>query len=325
MNRLVAKTIEENKIDLVYSKRLRSAQFVIDTKKIEGESRGISNAQSLPIIIDTTDAMSLFYERAYKNAPWHQKSLYLLECIKYKSYEKMIAKTLKRWVVCSPIDSKYLTARLPGVEVVVIPNAIDTEYFNAQSSVHSQIEPHAILLSGLMDKFVNIEAVDFLIKDIYPKIFSRFPDTKVYIVGPDPAAHIKRYASDRVVVTGYVEDIREYLSKAEVIVCPIKTGTGVRNKILQAWAMEKPIVSTSMGIAGLEGTNGRELLVADEAELFADSVCSLFTDKTLRDSLAKNGRVLVEKKYGKKTVDEKLESYIKDFSQSRSPALSDAC
>jgi glycosyltransferase involved in cell wall biosynthesis len=300
MNKVVNRIVQDKQIDLIYVKRLRSIQYVSDVKS------------DIPIILDVTDAMSLFYKRALRNAPWHKKILFAEEYFKYLAYEKRVAKKYRKWVTCSKIDREYLIKRLPDLDIEVIPNIVDTEYFLGKvSAEQNTFQHHSIIFSGLMDKFVNIEAADFLIRDIYPRIIKKYPDLKVYIVGPNPVSHIRKYRSTNIFVTGYVEDIRKYIEKADIVVCPIKTGTGVRNKILQAWAMGKPVVSTDQGLAGLVGVDGREILIANDGQSFAESIIKLFESESLRQLLIRNGNKIVKEKYSPEVMGQKLDQLVR--------------
>lgn len=307
MNKEIQKIIFENKIDLIYIKRLRSFQFVpISVKHV-------------PMIIDTTDAMSLFYKRASGSVPWYKKPVFFEEYIKYLWYEKKVASqkgfNIKKWVTCSSVDADYLRNVSKIKDIEVVPNIVDTEYYNPgnldnKAGNYSE-EKGSIMISGLMDKFVNTEAVDFLVEEVLPIVEKSYPAVKLYIVGPKPTRHIKSYQNDQIIVTGYVKDLREYIMKAEVVVCTVKTGTGTRFKILQALAMKKPVVSTRAGFEGLSGEDGKEILLADDADSFAEKIVRLFADNDLERRLGSTGRELVVSKYSEKALSDSLEMVIK--------------
>ena len=292
MRKAVKEIVLENKIDLIYIKRLRSFQFV--------DNLGLN----LPMIIDSTDAMSLFYWRAYKNAPLLKKPLFLEEYFKYKKYERYLSDKIKNLVFCSEIDADYINKNYRGISAFVIPNVVDIEYFSNESPYNYQ--KHSILFSGLMNKFVNIEGAVFFVEKVFPKILNKYPDAKLYLVGPNPVKKIRSYQSKNIVVTGYVKDIREYIVNSEIVVCPIKTGTGVRNKILQAWSMKKPVVSTEIGWSGLSGELNKTILIANSPEQFIEAVCNLFENKNLSLNITKNGRELVESNYSSKRINDLL-------------------
>lgn len=295
MNEAVQEIIKKKSIELIYIKRLRSAQFVDSTIRV-------------PIIIDTTDAMSLFYRRAFRNAPWYKKLLFWEEWLKYALYEKKMFARFRVWIASSPEDIVYLKNRAPsGTQFSLIPNGVDTNFF--QRTTQSP-EKHSLLLSGLMDKFVNSETVHFFVRDILPKIRIKIPDVLIYIVGPNPLRSVKRLASKNILVTGEVPDIRTYIARCEVVVVPIKTAAGTRNKILQAWAMGRPVVTTSRGLEGLEAEEGKHVLIGDNPEEFAEKVVSLLRNQEIKEPLIHNGFHIVGEKYSMDIIIKELNKLL---------------
>lgn len=301
MERAVKEVIAKKNIDLIYIKRLRSFQFLT------------LSADNVPVVIDTTDAMSLFYDRASKSVPWYKKPLFFEEYFKYSWYEKKLATqdkyNIKKWIVCSSIDRDYLRDTIGIKDIAVVPNIVDTEFYDSDK-VNYVEEKRSLVISGLMDKFVNTEAVDFLVKEVLPIVRKSYPTVKLYIVGPNPTKRVRSYENNNIIVTGYVKDLREYIMKAEVFVCTVKTGTGTRFKILQALAMKKPVVSTRAGFEGLDGKNGKEILLADTVGAFAESIIELFNDNDLKRKIGQAGRELVEVKYSRSALKASLEKEL---------------
>jgi len=295
MNSTVKEMMKEKRIDLIYIKRLRAAQFV-------------DPETTIPVVLDTTDAMSRYYREATKSAPWYRKPLFLEEQFKYRLYEKRMSRAFKNWVVCSPVELEYLKRRTSAdVKFFLVPNGVDTDFYTPTDFAP---ERHSILLSGLMDKFVNIEAAQYFIKDILPAILEKIPDVKLYIVGPNPPLSLRKLARHNIIITGGVEDLRGYISRSKVVVVPIKTGTGTRNKILQSWAMARPVVTTSKGLQGLKAIDNEHVFVADDPKLFADKIIMLLKDDTLQKELIQNSLKLVEEKYAMKTIVDELNTIL---------------
>lgn len=297
MKKMAKRIIEKFSPEVIYVKRLRSAPCVWD-------------AQDIPIVLDTTDAMSLYYRRAIKTVPFHKKPLFFEEWLKYLIYEKRAFKKFKTWLVSSPIDHKYLESFTPeDVSTYVIPNGVDLDYYG---NVDVEMEENTIIFSGLMNKHVNISAVLYFVEKILPRIKRKIPKVKLYIVGPKVGKIIKRlHDEESIIVTGYVEDLRVYIQRAKVVICPILTGAGTRNKILQAWALNRPVVSTDLGASGLEYANGQDILVANDPETFGNSVVRLLKDKNLWDQIARGGRDTVEKKYDMSKITADLEDIFR--------------
>lgn len=302
MERAVSEAMARFSIDLIYIKRLRSAQFV--SPKIAG-----------PVFLDTTDAMSLYYGRAMQRVPFSHKLFFFEEWFKYRIYEKKMLQRFHRWIVCSEVDKKYLQDSAPkDTSIFCIPNGVDFDTFYPMGSPP---ERHTMIFSGLMDKFVNIEAAEYCIRDILPLIFREVSRVKFYIAGPNPPWWLQRYAArdKRIIVTGLVDDLGAYIARSEIVVCPVKTGAGTRNKILQAWSIGRPVVTTSLGLEGLEAIDGVHVLVADTPEKFAQCILRLFQDNLLKKTLTESGLRLVREKYSTEKIITKLNHLFQEINQ----------
>lgn len=287
MTQVVKTIVRQYSIDVIYIKRLRSAQWV--PREVE-----------IPTILDTTDAMSLYYERAKRGVAWCRKPLFYTEAWRYKDYERRLLRRFRNWAVCSEVDMAYLSGLAPETtRLWLIPNGVDTEIFAPDAS---EPERNTLLLSGLMDKFVNVQAVEYFIKHIFPRIIEVVPDAQVYVVGPRPVGAVRGLHGGNVYVTGEVRDIREYIARSQIIVCPIKTGVGTRNKILQAWAMGRPVVTTSEGLEGLRGSDGDEVSVANGSREFAEKTIDLLQDAERRRHLVAKGLAMVREKYAMNVI-----------------------
>ncbi len=187
-------------------------------------------------------------------------------------------------------DAASFRAVAPTTRVAVIPNGVDASYFApAPQSSNSS----TIVFEGSMDFQPNADAAVHLCRNILPRIASRLPDVRVLLVGRDPTPEVKSLASDRVEVTGYVDDVRPYLASASVFVCPLRMGAGIKNKVLQAWAMGKPVVATRLSVGGLTVEEGANILVRDDPGDFATAVVELLGDPDRRARLGARARETV--------------------------------
>lgn len=303
-SKLAKKTImnivKVKKIDLIYLKRLRSAIFMPKT--------------NIPIILDSTDAISMFYNRLSRGSSFPKKIFYKLEEIKYKAFERKIMKQIKNWIACSEIDKKYLESIDASCNLYVVPNPVDTTYFSPlrHSGMNSNYS-RSLLFRGLMEKRVNIDAISFFVEKIFPIIQKQIKDIKLYIVGPKPNAIIKNYHNNRnIFVTGFAKDIREYIAKTDLTICPVRIASGTRFKITQAWSMGRPVISTTIGAEGLVLKKNENILIADDPKEFAKHITDLLKNKELYDKLAQIGRKTVMDEYCFTAVSQKLEIAIKN-------------
>lgn len=207
-------------------------------------------------------------------------------------------------IVMSEPDGAALTRLAPGVHTAVVPNGVDTEYFTPRS----EGEHPALIYGGGMNMFANRDAVMFFLDEIWPRVAAAHPTVRFFAVGQDPPPELlARAAADaRVVVTGYVKDIREHIGPASVYVVPLRVGGGTRLKVLDAMAMGKAMVSTSVGCEGIGITPGTHLLIADAPEAFADTVNGLLADAARRRALGAAARALVEREYAWPAIGETL-------------------
>jgi len=158
-----------------------------------------------------------------------------------------------------------------------------------------------------------VAAIDF-VNNIFPKIKKEIPDLKFYIVGKEPPEEVKNLEKiEGIIVTGYVDNIRDYLANADAAVIPLQIGGGTRLKILEAMAMKIPVVSTVLGAEGLEVEDGKNILIARNDDEFAQKVIKVIRDKNLSKQLADRGRTLMEEKYDWEKIGNKLNDFINSF------------
>jgi glycosyltransferase involved in cell wall biosynthesis len=208
-------------------------------------------------------------------------------------------------VTCtSDIDALVFQRHCTRDAIEIIPNGVDVTHY--QPDFASEVPAHLIYI-GSMDWYPNEDAVAFFADEVLPRIQETVPDVAFSIVGGNPSARVQKLAErERVVVTGRVPEIKPYFAEATVFVVPLRIGSGTRLKILEALAMGKAIVSTTVGAEGLDLRDGEEILIADEPTAFADAVIRLLTDSELRRRVGENGRARVERDYDWRSIGKKL-------------------
>lgn len=227
---------------------------------------------------------------------------------KLQAYEAEMAKMFDVNVFVSQPDERALTSRVPGLQTVIVPNGVDIEYFTPKQG---KPQP-ALIYTGGMNMFANRDAVMYFLKEIWPLIKTEVPDVRFFAVGQDPPRELFDLAArdPQVVVTGYVTDIRPLVHDVSVYVVPLRVGGGTKLKVLDAMAMGKAIVATSIGCEGIDVLPDEHLLVADSPEQFADKTVSLLRDPSRRSALGRTARELVEQHYSWRRIGgQLLESY----------------
>ncbi|MGH2496067.1 MAG: glycosyltransferase [Ktedonobacteraceae bacterium] len=192
-------------------------------------------------------------------------------------------------------DCSLLKSKLPRSVIEVVPNGVDTNIFrcNAQEEETGQI-----IFTGAMNYYPNIDAVYYFAQHCWPLIQAQIPGTTWKIVGSNPLPEVRRLAElPGVTVTGTVPDVRPYLAASAVAIAPLQIGSGTRLKILEALAMQRAVVSTSIGCEGLSVIPGKHLVVEDRPEAFAQAVVTLLNNPEMRTAYGAAGRTLVESEY----------------------------
>ena len=205
-------------------------------------------------------------------------------------------------VAVSREDKEQMERDYKVNNVYDVPTGVDTVFFRPSGNVERK--PHNLVFTGSMDWLPNEDAIRYFTEQIMPRIKQSVPGVTLTAVGRDPYPGLVELSKrdPSVIVTGRVDDVRPYMEEAAVYVVPLRIGGGTRLKIYEAMAMEKPIVSTSIGAEGLPVTNGMEILLADTPESFADDVVKLLKDRTLADDVGQRAAARVRKEFGWDTV-----------------------
>lgn len=229
---------------------------------------------------------------------------YLLDWLLMRRWEARYAAHFDVCVMMSELDAQRVKRRNPDINTAVIPNGVDVD---EKRPLPDPTRPYDLLLVGTLTHPPWADAVQQFNDHIFPLICRQVPTVRMVIVGQAPPS-IQALASERVIVTGWVESVEPYYRQTAVSVVPLRSGGGTRLKILESLAYGRPVVSTSIGCEGLELIDGHDLLVADQPDEFADQVVRLLTDGGLRRGVARNGRCAVEEKYSWATIADKLVS-----------------
>ena len=200
----------------------------------------------------------------------------------------------KRCVTVSENDRRMLTTANPRLRVDVVPNGVDTQAYKPLGQ--EKVAP-AVLFVGAMGYTPCADAVVFFCREVLPRIRQVMGNVEMWIVGINPSTEVRELDGNGIHVTGRVEDVRPYYSRSTVCVVPLRAGGGTRLKILEAMALGRPVVSTSIGCEGLDVVDGEHLFIADDPEKFADRTMHLLKDKTLRESITSRAREMVVSRY----------------------------
>ena len=198
-------------------------------------------------------------------------------------------------IVVSAPDGQTLAGMVPNLRTAVVANGVDVDYFSPDPGRQGM----ALIYAGGMNMFANRDAVMYFLREIWPSIRARVPEVRFFAVGQDPPAELLAIAAEdpRVVVTGKVADIRPFVLEAAVYVVPLRVGGGTRLKVLDAMALGKAMVSTSIGCEGIDLRPGEHLEIADTPAAFAEATINLLGDRERRLALGRAARALVVERY----------------------------
>jgi glycosyltransferase involved in cell wall biosynthesis len=255
-------------------------------------------------ILDSHNLLHLYYAKAasIERSPW-KRMLLRLEAWRMRRYELRVFAALDHVVVCSELEKSHLAEISETDKVCVVPNGVDCKYFHPPLTGYER-NPATIVFTGAMGYSPNSDAAIYFIREVMPILREKVPGVRFAAVGRDPPAELlalgSRWAD--VVVTGRVADVREHVWAARVFVVPIRKGAGTRLKVLEAFAMGIPTVSTSMGAEGIEFSPGQDLLLGDDSASIADRIVDLLRDPARCEALAKRAIALVRSRYDWKVV-----------------------
>ncbi|MCA1032038.1 glycosyltransferase family 4 protein [Bacillus timonensis] len=246
-----------------------------------------------PKVVDMIDALSLNMKRRAERENIVKAIAFRIEGILMKLYEKRVLKAYNKTLLVSAKDKEYLQDK----DVVVNPNGtyITREHLKNYQGIEKE---KIILFHGNMQYFPNVEAMMYFTKEIWPSIHKLYSDYRLFIVGKDPEAKIKELnGNQNIVVTGFVDDICPYLLRATLGVYPLRSGTGMQNKILEAQACGLPIVASARALQGIEGISEDEVYIAETNEEMIKGISELIEKSDLRKRLGEKSQTFVLENY----------------------------
>lgn len=313
LHALLRQILHERSFDVVHVEHLRAAEL----------ARSVGAARpGLPLVFDAVDSISLLFERALRRGPSAQTRLMaLLDLARTRRYEALYRLRFSQVLVTSQEDHWALEVlrrqhQLPGTGALdVLPNGVDLDYFHPTEASRA---PATLVFTGKMSYHANHAAALFLLREIMPLVWQERPDVCVQIVGADPAHSLRAFAGDpRVVVTGYVPDLRPYLTQATLAVSPLRYGVGIQNKVLEAMATATPVIAARQANRALAAQPGRDLLLAESAAEYASAISGLLSDPARRARLGRNGRRYVEQHHNWEQAVARLEQFYRRLSYVR--------
>jgi len=286
-------------VDHIYCQLIRVSEYVKDIKHI-------------PKTLDYMDALSRGMERRHENAsiflsPWIE-----VETSRLKRYEHFIFSSFNEHTIISEQD-RDLIVHADNQEIEIIRNGVDQEYFKPKETP----KKYDLLFTGNMSYPPNIEGVCYLVEKVLPLIWKENPQINLAIVGANPSSKVLKLSSDKVFVSGWVDDMRIYYAMSRLFVAPMLIGTGLQNKLLEAMAMKVPCITTPLANNALQAEANKSILIANDPKAFKDCVLNLLKYSALANDIALNGFNFVSREYSWANNTKKLEKIFTDSNQNR--------
>lgn len=295
----IKKELENNKYDIIHAETFYVMPHIPKT--------------NIPIVlVEPTIEYSVYQHYVDHEVFPLLKPIYQFDVIKLKWWEKFYWKKAKELFAVSDEDKAVIEKETNRQDVGVIPNGVDVEFFDSKKVVKK--DPPHILYHGNYKWMQNVEAVNLLVHEVWPRIKKEVNNVKLWISGRNVPPEIVEYSKEdsNIVISESIEDNRDIYKASRVLVTPIRGPGGTRLKVLEALASALPVVSTTVGVAGLNLVAGRDALVSDNMSVIAKNVIRLLKDSKFADKIGSSGKRFVKENFDWKTIVEKLnEVYIK--------------
>jgi len=293
--RKIQKLIQKIHPDHIYCFMIRMAEYVKKYKECHKT-------------LDYQDALSIGMKRRYERAPFWKKPIFLYEYQTLKRYEKNIFSCFTNKTIITSID-RDMIAHPKKQYIQVIPNGID---FNKFTYIHRE-KKYDLIFAGNMSYPPNVDATLFLTQYIFPKLLEIFPHLQLCICGVNPVSAIKALSCENIHVTGWVDDMAEYYAQSKIFIAPMRLGTGLQNKLLEAMAMKLPCVTSPLAGKPLEDSEqNHHLLICETIKEYVDTISKLLNDISYYQAIAENGYQFVKANYDWEEVGKRLEEIINE-------------
>lgn len=287
----VNRWVESIKPDHLYCQLVRTAEYVKDI--------------SIRKTLDYQDVFSKGIERRICKSPWYMRWGFREEYKRMLKYENKVFNWFNNRTIISEPD-RDLIPHPDRKDIIIIPNGVNFDYFQPQS-----VDPvYDLLFTGNMAYPPNIDGVEFLVNEILPLVHNSRPGTTLLIAGADPHNRVKALASDKVTIGGWVRDMRDCYSQARIFIAPMRIGTGLQNKLLEAMSMELPCITSPLANNALQAKENKDILIGTTAADYARLVLQLLNDPDQARALGQEGSKYVRSHFDWEIFTSKLEEII---------------
>ena len=301
LRRWVDDTCRHQRIDATVVFSSAMAQYIEDKRR-------------MPVLIDFVDVDSAKWTQYAPQHRWPLSWIYRREGRLLLAYERQMATLSARSFLVTEAEVELFRKLAPecSVRVEAMGNGVDADYFAPAADRPSPFPAGEapVVFTGAMDYWPNIDAVTWFVCEMLPGLLQRRPTLRFYIVGRSPTPEVQALAGEHVVVTGTVPDVRPYLQHAGVVVAPLRVARGIQNKILEAMAMERPVIAASDCAAPVDATPGSELITAGDASEFIAAIESQLANPATAAAIGRAARARVLARYSWEAHMSGIDPYI---------------
>ena len=296
VNALIAK----HKPDMLYGQLLRVAEYI--------------RHKDIPKAIDYQDIFSYGMKRRADIASFITRPIYNMEYHRLARYEAAIFNDFDIRTIISDPDRKLFPHEKRD-EILIIPNGVDHDFFKPIE----REKKYDLVFTGNMSYPPNVNAVEYLAYEILPIVWKTRPETTLYIAGATPDPKVKKAASDKIIVSGWLDDIRDAYAQSRVFIAPMRIGTGLQNKLLEAMSMRLPAITSPLANASLGAKPDDEILIGSNAQEMAQHIITLLTDTQKAEQVAQAGFDFTNRVYDWGKATERLEEAMKSIIKQTHP------
>ena len=282
MKAMLERIVREEGIDVIHAHCLHVGQYV--------ESRG-----SAAFVYDAHNLEHVLWARFEKVQTPLMRAFVRGQIPKFEKWERYVGEHSEKSVMLSVEDDDEFRRVAPGSDIAIVPNGADVAFFEPR--VDAPVEPNSIIYFAHFGWPPQDDGALHLHNDILPLVRREIPDARLYLVGRNPPPAIQRLSQNGVTVTGTVPDIRDYIARAAVVALPLRIGSGTKHRVFQSLAMEKPVVTTSVGAEGIALEHDVTALLSDDPAQIARHIVDLLRDPARRERIGRAGRQLVLDRY----------------------------
>ncbi len=291
IDKKINEIITDKNIDHAISLMVRPADYLANKK--------------IKTTLDYQDTLSIGFKRRSESLGFFKKIVYKLEALLLKKYEHDLFDKFDNKIIITDED-RTLFPHPERENIQIVGNGIDLDYFTPKSLEKT----YDLIFVGNMSYEPNIVSMHYLVNNIFPLIKKEMPQVKLLIAGADPVESVKKLASDDIVVSGRIDDIRQAYDSGKIFIAPMQLGTGLQNKLLEAMAMCLPVITSELCNKALGGTEGKHLLIGRSDKEYVDYCIELLTNPAKAEKLAHEAYIFVKENFSWEAINAELERII---------------